>query len=354
MANENIRIKPYFMIIGHSKDEVELRAGVWNKFSHTISDDTKSGKLFSIMKHLDGHHSTQEIAQKLAISRPKIEGVIDYLQSLNVLETSSSSAFDHYIDQYAPSLKGYGDTPKFKGIAYIGDEELADTISQNVSKLLPDVPTLYFELKNPLISFLTSSSDSWMRDGFKLEETSQKIKELEGYLVVLCLENVNPLVALKFNKVAHHLGITWIHCAQDGPFLFVGPTFQSHKSGPCFECFETLISMNLRENESYLKYKNSLTEGLVHQNTSKGQVTELINTLLASHVALEICNLYLTNASFTLGKVLSIYLPLMEISYNEVLKSSLCTTCGSYPYREDHQLYFDFQKLVAEEVSCAS
>ena len=56
-------------------------------------------------------------------------------------------------------------------------------------------------------------------------------------------------------------------------------------------------------------------------------------------------NFLLTQSAFTTGKVLSIYLPTMEFSFNEVLRVPGCPAC-SRPAREDVELYFDIRSLT--------
>lgn len=351
MSQGNIRIKRNFTIVGHSVNEVEFRTGVWNKFSHTISDDEKTGMLLKIIHQLDGAKSAKDIASDLNIPRSKVEGVIDYLQSLGILESTSSNAIDYYLDQFVYPFRGFAaNCPAFKGIAYIGDQGMIDKISSTVQEAIPNVDVKKLTLDDPSLSFVTEQNDSWMKDGLKLEEKLGQADFLKGYFCVLCLDNVNPVAFKRFNFIAHHLHISWIHCSMDGPFLFIGPTFDSGNKGPCFDCFETLITLNLRESSSYLRYKNALAQGNVMPNDPPHNIKSVVQTLLASHASIEIINYFLTSCTVTLGKVLSIYLPSMEITFHEILKSSLCGTCSSIQFRDDTQLYFDFQKLVKEEV----
>jgi len=75
-----------------------------------------------------------------------------------------------------------------------------------------------------------------------------------------------------------------------------------------------------------------------------------LRSLFASHVTMEVLNYVLTEYSFTVRKVLSIYLPTMEIVFRDVLRTSACKTCGSTSLRDNQQLYFDNHALLGDEV----
>jgi hypothetical protein len=64
---------------------------------------------------------------------------------------------------------------------------------------------------------------------------------------------------------------------------------------------------------------------------------------------MEALNFALAGTSFTVGKVLCVYLPTMEFTYNEVLRVPGCTACGSAPERDDRELYFDIRSLLASD-----
>ncbi len=76
----------------------------------------------------------------------------------------------------------------------------------------------------------------------------------------------------------------------------------------------------------------------------------LLRNLMVSHLTIEVLNYMTTRCKFTRNKVLSIYLPTMEIVFNEFLKVSNCQCCGSKIHRDDHQIYFDVQGLLQEIV----
>lgn len=349
MNDKNIRIKPYFAIIAHTPDIIELRAGVWNNVSYTIQDDTNSGSLYKFIKALDGTQSLSEIATALNIPRSEAEGIIDYLLQLDVLEKDASNAFDYFTDIYTPAFKSKQRDPQTAQntkVYIISESELADKIKESLIEktTLTNIETI--NANSELFQILNNNDSSWMHNALLFEELLLNFKVLEDGFVVLALDDINPILTKKFNRIATALNLSWIHAAIDGPFIFIGPLFESCKTA-CYECFETRVSMNLREYSSYQKYKAAIVEDKIIRK-SDFPMKPLLNSLMISHLTMEILNFALTGCCFTRNKVLSIYLPTMEITFNEFVKVSTCQNCGSQPHRDDPQLYFDVQGLLKE------
>ena len=99
------------------------------------------------------------------------------------------------------------------------------------------------------------------------------------------------------------------------------------------------MTMNLRESASYLGYKNALSQGQVVRG--EPPVLPAVLGVLSSHLALETTNFVRTGATFTVEKVLGMYMPTMEIAYTEVLRLPGCRGCGSLTERDDVSLTFD-------------
>jgi thiazole/oxazole-forming peptide maturase SagC family component len=262
----NKRIKPHFSIIAHTPDSVELRSGVWNRVSYTIDDETQSGKLFKFMQLLDGSHSLSEITQLAEMPRSDAEGIIDHLNQLNVLEDNSSTAFDYYADIYAPAFKNKqlpNDEILIKKIFILAnDDDLGMEIKQNLTFKTPLSNIELISTSDAVMEFLISNDESWLHNALQFEESLEKFTILKDQFVIMAFDHINPVLAKRFNRIAHALDITWIHAAIDGPFVFIGPTFQKHQTA-CYECFETRVGINLREYNSYQKYKNAIANNQI-------------------------------------------------------------------------------------------
>lgn len=345
MKQNHLRIKPSFSIIPHSAHQIEIRSGVWNPISYQIKDESNSGKLYGILKDLNGTLSPQDIAKRHKISRAEVEGVVDHLQGLELIERSASSWMDFQVDDLPVAANGL--IEPVKNILIIGDAKVSYEIQRILVNQGKQNPIETFNLDDPLIKKL-KENDQWLFDGFLLQEMIDSYSWWQDYFIVLALTQNDPVLAMRLNQINYALGNSWIHGVVDGPFIFIGPAFIS-KTGPCYHCFEKRVTMNLREYAGYQRYKEALIKQFGHIGFRE-TVNPVLVSLLASHLAMEIMNYQLTKTCFTKAKALSIYLPTMEINFNEVLRLSGCHICGAVPHRDDHQLYFDYQSLLENKL----
>lgn len=349
MENKYPRIKPHFSVIAHTTNLIELRSGVWNHVSYTLEDEENSGNLYRFIAMLDGTRSISEITKSLQMPRSDAEGIIDHLNKLNVLEEHSSTALDYYIDIFAPVFKSRQRTENEiskQKISILASNDLSDEIKINLEKNLPLRNINIIDINHKLMSILKDKDEAWMHNALLFEEMIQHFTEFKDSFFILAFDHINPILAKRFNRIATALNINWIHAAIDGPFIFIGPLFESHKTA-CYECFETRVATNLREYHSYQKYKTAIANNQVIRQ-SEFPMKNLLRNILISHLTHEIVNYTLTGCGFTKNKVLSIYLPTMEIAFNDFIKVSACQNCGSQTHRDDHQLYFDVQGLLKE------
>ena len=347
MPTSNYRVKKCFSIIAHSPNEVELRSGVWNPVSYSVEDDSKGGKLFRMISMLDGSNSTKDLAAELDVSRAEVEALVDHLLNLGVIETGPINAYDAYMEILSPMLRESDSEiePK-RRVILVGSGSLVGALENCLSTCLDPGQIQTVEEKSVRYRALADGGDDWLYNELLLQEKIAEFDDWRGAFLVLCLDCIDPDLSSRFNRVAYELRIPWMHVALDGPFLLVGPTITRDWS--CYDCFETRIAMNMRVHDGYARYKNALASRNVAKH-GEMPMTGILCGILAGHSALEVMNFVLCESTYTMGKVLTIYIPTMEISYNEILKNPECPTCGALSQRDDQQLYFDAQCLLGRE-----
>lgn len=342
------RIHPKYVVIFHSPNRVEFRVGVWNVTSVFVEDQEEKGVLAPIIKVLDGTYTSKELAKKFDLPISQIEGLIDHLFNLKLLDNLKETRIQHYFSDFMPFITQETIYKIEKPVLLLGDAEITRALAGELKKVIADEfitevhihDEIYKQIKNV-------QPEEWLLSGLDYFKHVEKFKEWKQYFVVLAFTNIDPIFAKNFNRIAYELGIDWIHIAIDGPFLLVGPTFLGGKS-PCYECLENRVLMNLRERASYQAYKNALIKEDVA--FSRAEINPLVLSLLKAHAAIEIVNFLASGYTFTLRKMLGIYLPTMEMTYNEVMPLSICNSCGTVTNRTDEQIYFDMQtQLVAEK-----
>jgi bacteriocin biosynthesis cyclodehydratase domain-containing protein len=341
-TDETPRIKRFYSLVPHSLDRVELRYGVWNAVSHTVADESAAGKLYPILRHLDGSLTPKEISRKLGVPVREIEALLDHLEGLGVLEAASSNALDYHLDTVA-SWRGEPEAARPTAVVLLGDEELCAAIRGFIHGSLGGTPVESPPGDDAAALQLADPDRAWLFDALALESRLPQFEHWRGSFVVHAEKVVSPLVSQALNRVCAELRVPWMHVALDGPFLLVGPIFLPHRTA-CFECLELRVTMNLRESGSYQRYKQALAEGEVRRGPLA--IEPALIGMLASHAALEALNYALTGYSFTVGKILTVYLPTMEFSFSEVLRAPTCPSCGSLPEREATELYFGMEALA--------
>ena len=340
-----MRLKRHYAIVAHSADVVELRHGTWNPVSFTLADESRSGHLFRVLTRLDGRLSAAEIAAAEGIPTAEVEGLLDHLAQLELLEEQSAHALDYYLDHVVPGLLPY---QAHRGAAHGSTILMGDAaVTEQIARILADGAVherCEVAAADPALAALLARADtSWLSDGLEFEEAARPFADWSGKFVVFAGASVNPLASRAFNRVSLRHRIPWLHAAVDGPFLLVGPTFVPFRS-PCYECLEGRVLMNLREAASYQSYTHALVEGRIAGATAP--LDAVLRAMLASLTAFEALNFMLTGASFTVGKMLAVYLPTMEFTFNEVLRLPGCPACGSVPERDDRELFFDVRALL--------
>lgn len=336
-----MRIRRDVSLIAHSPNDVELRHGIWNPISYTLRDEDKTEKLFAILSDLRSGVRPKEIARRHDSPRSDVEGLIDRLVELGVMESGPATAIDYHLEKVTPLASGVdGDVRR---VRMLGDSALAARVGALVGETVGADSVVQVPAGDPGWARLCELNHEWLTDAVPFAAAIETFEPWKDDLVVLAQDVVDPLVAQALNRVAREVGFSWLYGAMDGPFLFVGPLTVPGEGG-CFECFERRVTMNLRAAQSYQEYKSALADGRVSGGTM--EVAPVIEHMLAAHLAFEVTNFALTGRTFTVSKVLAIYLPTMEISFNEVLKLPGCAGCDSAPLRDEKELYFDLQAML--------
>jgi bacteriocin biosynthesis cyclodehydratase domain-containing protein len=338
------RLKRHFALVAHDPDVVEIRNGTWNVVSYTLTDEKRTGKLFALLDGLDGTISAADLALRQEVSRSDVESLIDHLVQLGVIEFGPGTSFDYYLDQFASPLAFQGHPVQAaREIALVGDEALCGEIRDLITETMSDARLVERSRLAPLEALLAQTDYSWLFDGLETERRMASIADLAGTFVIVADRAVHPVRLQVMNRVALHHRLPWMQAAIDGPQLLIGPIVDPPHTA-CFECFETRMLMNAREAAPYVAYKRLLARGAVRPG---GQAMErVLGTMVAAHAALEALNFLLTGTSFTRGKVLGIYLPTMEVSFNEVLQVPGCAGCAPVPESSEEELHFDMRSLL--------
>ncbi|GGK75149.1 hypothetical protein Sme01_50770 [Sphaerisporangium melleum] len=336
--SKNVRIKPSFSVVAHDADTVELRHGVWNVRSYTLTDHARTGRLYGLLSGLDGSAGRAEVAKANGVTRAEIEALVDHLDQLGVIARGPETALDAYIENTGAYL---AETPA-PPVVVLGGSALAEATAGILAPSAPAGVEVAGE-DDPLNRALLDADLVALEDGLAFERFAERFEPWRGKLLVHVAEEPHPVRLTVLNRIALALRTPWIQAAIDGPMVMIGPTFFPPTSA-CFACFETRVLMNLRESAGYQRYKDALVRRSIRSGTPP--TLDALRAVVAGHVGLEALNMALTGSTTTLGKVLGIYVPTMEIAYSEVLRLPGCRACGPVVEREATELYFDVRRWI--------
>ena len=346
-GDRRLRLKRHYAVVAHSSDVIELRHGTWNAVSFTLSDDGGTGALLRLIKRLDGTASAEEIAQAEGVPEAEVDALVGELERLGVLEDGPQHALDYHLDHVVPNLAPYGQRRRESAtpVVLLGDAAVTGEIERVLSASAAAGDLRVEAADAELREALARGARTWAADTLAIEEEAEPFSQWRDRLVVVAGATLNPLELRAFNRVSLRHRIKWIHASADGPFLLVGPTFLPHRSA-CYECLETRVTMNLREGAVYQSYKRALAEGRAAAATMP--IDAVLAAMLGSYAAFEALNFALTGTSFTVGKLLAVYLPTLEFTFNEVLRLPGCAGCGPLAESDDRELYFEVRTLLGD------
>lgn len=335
------RLRPSFSVIAHSADVVELRRGVWNPVSITLTDRSAAGKLYRALELMTGEQTLEEVAQQAQLTPREATNLVSFLTRHHAIETQPGSAFDSLLDvSHATLASGLEARPRFDRVALLGPAELSEEIAAQLQDI--DGATCV-PIRPDRMAHLSGTDLTLAEDPLALLDELAAYADLKGSFLIAALLTVNPILLRNLNRVCLHHEIPWLHVAADGPFLIVGPTFVPKRS-PCYECFETRVAMSMRENESYLRYKKSLANRAI--KVGRPALGRPFRGLLASLAAMELANFAAAGSNFTIAKALTVYLPALGFSFNEVLRAPGCAACSPMTEQHEQSLYFDLRGFV--------
>jgi bacteriocin biosynthesis cyclodehydratase domain-containing protein len=336
-----VRIKPTFSVIPHDENTVELRSGVWNPQSYTLVDHSGAGRLAALVRGLDGSKERGELAKEVGVTRTELEALIDHLDQLSVLENGPSTALDAFLER---TVGGRVEAPAIDTVRVLGDGSSVAAVTELLGAH-EELKVIGPDDHREQLVLIDNCRLEVLEDGLAFERFVESFEDWRGCFLVHVSDSVHPLRLAVLNRLALALDTQWIQAATDGPLLLVGPTFVPNSTA-CFTCFETRVVMNLRESASYQKYKDALSRAGGLNSVQGAGTGGVLASLLAGHTALEALNMAVTGATSTVGKVLGIYLPSMEMVYSEVLRLPGCPSCGTVPERDGTELYFDVRRWI--------
>ena len=349
----NYKIRPHFSMIPHNNNFVELRYGSWNAESYFFKDDTQSNKLLPLFRvFLDESGTEQKLLEKegIKISRSDLEMLLDHLMELGVVQKETGDEIGYSKLFYNSSLGLLSQETSFQGtLRLMGTSEELELLKALLKREDPLLmPVCYDETSEVFKKIQALDSNA---SELEIAELGESFQSWKGDLVAICFESNDPLFFLNFNRIALWVGFKWIPAFMDGPFIYVGPSFQP-KQGACFECLETRVISNLREDLNYIQSKS--TRDTLSPSLKKVQYYSSLSAIKIGHLGAELMRWMKDGSCFTRNRIFSIYVPTMEVTYHPILRVPRCRSCGVQTGRDSYELHGTLAQQIKSNTRAVS
>lgn len=338
VLNEGVRIY-------RTNNEIRVRKGVWSFWEMVINlvgEDMKvKGVINDIFEKLQEGKviDTENLSPNLP--KEKIVGITRVLREMQeggLLITPEERSHLHKITEillgyYYPELN----IKKPNAILFFSDMDYPKKIAQDIGNHLGlNIEVLKKDVFDEILNIdLTTKVDyiDYLENLNKYSEYFSGYDCLVGCLsepYVKFLRNLNRIV-VKIEKPVS-LGM------MDGPFMHV-LTVHPPETG-CLECFENRIMARLEELEVYHKFIESQNNIL-----PKLEYTPVAHILTAMTIS-EALLLSIAQKSKFMGRVLSVYIPTLEIQCEDILRLPYCPACGAVAKGQAKEMYLSSKALI--------
>ncbi|KRU24277.1 thiazole/oxazole-forming peptide maturase SagC [Clostridium sporogenes] len=334
MKNNTIyRLSNNLRIYDNGENEIRFRSGLWNyneavldlstetenftKSFRKVIDNLKNNKGISV-KNLDEYELSNEEKNNLI-------NVIDSLNEAGMLYSEDEKDNDFEISKVLLGDFRYTLNKKEKNnqkLLFISDNDYAKQTAKNLSDGMNINLDLYSKenIDNIISKDLTSNLDALEKKS-NIEDIKNQLKDYSAILI--CMSHINMNLFRNINRVSIELKKPIIMSFIDGPFITTLSTLPP-KTG-CLECFEQRILSRLEDHVLYHKFIES---DFKPSDKSHKSIIPLLN-IMTNMVISEGFLINNFNTCKIEGRVLSIFVPTLEIQSQDLLRVPFCPACGN-------------------------
>ena len=159
-------------------------------------------------------------------------------------------------------------------------------------------------------------------------KTEADMNELERSVfpfscVVVSLERPRLKFLRKLNRLLIKSSIPMVLTVLDGPFISIS-SMKGNETA-CYECYENRVIARNQELSSYRRfYEQTGGMGMLTQKTYMTPIVQMFTTFALFEAFL----LVSVGKCKMAGRVLNVYLPIMEIQVQDLLRIPYCPSCG--------------------------
>lgn len=226
---------------------------------------------------------------------------------------------------------------KKRGIVICDNE----AIRKYVTEISKDINMNVDLMEEEYINKIKNADLTTRIDALKMERQYSEFKQyFDAYnLVIVVMKNINLELMRNLNTLLIRYEIPMIVGFLDGPFLNAMAIKYPYTG--CFECFEQRVLARLEDHQAY---HNFIKGAILSKNDNKGYLP-LLN-MLSNLVLMEGYQNLLVGTSKLEGRVLSIFIPTLEIQVQDILRVPYCTDCGEISNAKFEEINISSRRIV--------
>lgn len=357
--NKNYVIRDSVRVFDNGADEIRLRMGIFNYEEVALDMSTLSKPLSTFLReviHL--LQSPQGYDERLLnqqflepYEKELAQSMIDELHATNYIVTQEdrtvgkelTMALLGYLEQ--EDIESDEDANK-KKILFFADDEYAIATANSLSADM-EMPITIMEKE--LMQEVRSADLTTNLDGLSSVQTMSRLaKKFRQYSAIVgCMRNLSVVWLRNLNRISLELEIPVVLSFIDGPVICILAS-NPYTTG-CLECFELRALARL---EDHVQYHNFVNEEKRYSGNGRSNpgIKPLLNMLVNQTLSEAFLIRKIGVSKFT-GRLLTTYLPTMEIQAQDILRVPFCPACGAVAKARLEEKNISSRALVDEMVA---
>ena len=353
MAKKNIKLYDNVSIFFNSDDEIRFRKGIWNFEEASLGLNDLNNKMKEVIIFItkefldDKTISFDDIVKKFSLDEKDTNLLNDIISSLignRFLEYDDKknnmlNMVYELIGEYFYDIPDESKVQKNKVMFITDNDRLKD-----YAKLMSE--DIYINIKFMDIEDIKKIEKSNLTDTTDAIESIEKQKELlklfdDMSCVVVSIEKPRLNLLRNINRLLLEKSIPIIISILDGPFLNI--TTIKGKETACYECFENRV---IARNESLSVYNKFVKQTMnFKSNGKRTYITPILQTFTS--LALYEAFLFAAIGKCKLaGRVINVYIPLIEIQIQDLLRVPFCPACGHISKAKYNEMYTSSKEII--------
>ena len=344
MSKKNIKLYDNASIFFNSDDEIRFRKGIWNfeeasLYLGDLESNMKEVMIFIANEFLDDKViSFDDIVKKFSLNENDNNLLNDIISSLignRFLEYDDKknnmlNTVYEFIGEYFYDIPDESKVQKNK-IMFISDNDRLKDYARLDMMNIDDIKKI--EKSN-----LTDTTDAIE----SIEKQKELLKLFDGIsCVVVSVEKPRLNLLRNINRLLLEKSIPIVISILDGPFLNI--TTVKGKETACYECFENRV---VARNESLTVYNNFVKQTMNFKTKNK---RTYITPILQSFTSIALYEAFLFAAigkCKLAGRVINVYIPMIEIQVQDLLRVPFCPACGHISRAKYNEMYTSSKEVI--------